>query len=175
MEGEAVLGQRPRQSRDGRRDPPGQAEILIPRGRRDGDRRFQRESRCGGVRQARFLCGAGYFLQRHVPLRRCGSPGRPQPEKEGTFTSTERRIQRLHQVFEPIPGSRPDWKITQDIANRLGANWNYAHPSEIMSEMASLAPLLAGVNYERIEGYKSLKWPVAADGSDQPLLSTKKF
>ena len=102
-------------------------------------------------------------------------PGTPSLEKEGTFTSTERRIQRLHQVFEPIPGSRPDWKITQEIANRLNANWNYAHPSEIMSEMASLAPLLAGVNYERLEGYKSLQWPVAADGSDQPLLYTKKF
>ncbi len=102
-------------------------------------------------------------------------PGTPSLEKEGTFTSTERRIQRLHQVFEPILGSRPDWKITRDIANRLGADWNYAHPSEIMSEMASLAPLIAGVNYERLEGYKSLQWPVAADGSDQPLLYTKKF
>jgi formate dehydrogenase major subunit len=102
-------------------------------------------------------------------------PAAPSLEKEGTFTSTERRIQRLHQVFEPIPGSRPDWKITRDIANRLNANWNYTHPSEIMSEMASLTPLLSGVNYERLEGYKSLQWPVAADGSDQPLLYTKKF
>ncbi len=102
-------------------------------------------------------------------------PGAPSLEKEGTFTSTERRIQRLHQVLEPLQGSRPDWKITQDIANRLNANWNYAHPSEIMGEMASLTPMLAGVNYERLEGYKSLQWPVAADGSDQPLLYTKKF
>jgi len=102
-------------------------------------------------------------------------PGTPSLEKEGTFTSTERRIQRLHQVFEPIPGSRPDWKITQDIANRLNANWNYAHPAEIMSEMASLAPMLTGVNYERLEGYKSLQWPVDGDGSDQPLLYTKRF
>src|SRR6202041_3870801 len=70
-------------------------------------------------------------------------PGAPSLEKEGTFTSTERRIQRLYQVFEPIPGSRPDWKITQDIANRLGANWNYSHPSEIMAEMASVTPMLA--------------------------------
>jgi formate dehydrogenase major subunit len=102
-------------------------------------------------------------------------PASPSLEKEGTFTSTERRIQRLYQVLEPIPGSRPDWKITQDIANRLDANWNYAHPSEIMSEMASLVPMLKGVNYERLEGYKSLQWPVAADGSDEPLLYTKKF
>jgi len=102
-------------------------------------------------------------------------PASPSLEKEGTFTSTERRIQRLHQVFEPLSGSRPDWRITQDISNRFGANWNYAHPSEIMSEMASVTPMLAGVNYERLEGYKSLQWPVAADGSDQPLLYTKEF
>lgn len=102
-------------------------------------------------------------------------PAAPSLEKEGTFTSTERRIQRLYQVFEPLDGSRPDWRIVQDVANHLGANWNYKHPSEIMAEMASLTPLYAGVSYERLEGYKSLQWPVAADGSDQPLLYTKQF
>jgi formate dehydrogenase major subunit len=102
-------------------------------------------------------------------------PGAPSLEKEGTFTSTERRIQRLYQVFDPLPGSRPDWKITQDIANRLGANWNYRHPSEIMSEIASLTPMFAGVSYARLEGYKSLQWPVAPDGTDQPLHYTEKF
>jgi formate dehydrogenase major subunit len=102
-------------------------------------------------------------------------PGCPSLEKEGTFTSTERRIQRLYQVLEPLAGSRPDWKITQEIANRLGANWNYQHPSEIMQEIASLTPLFAGVSYERLEGYKSLQWPVAKDGSDQPLLYTERF
>ena len=60
-------------------------------------------------------------------------PASPSLEKEGTFTSTERRIQRLYQVFEPLGDSRPDWQIIQDVANRLGANWNYAHPSEIMT------------------------------------------
>jgi formate dehydrogenase major subunit len=102
-------------------------------------------------------------------------PACPSLEKEGTFTSTERRIQRLYQVFEPLSGTQPDWKITQDIANRLGADWNYQHPSEIMREMASLTPMIAGVTYERLEGYKSLQWPVAPDGSDQPLLYTEKF
>ena len=102
-------------------------------------------------------------------------PASPSLEKEGTFTNTERRIQRLYQVFEPLGESKPDWRIIQDIANALGANWNYSHPSEVMDEVASLTPLFAGVNYERLEGYKSLQWPVAADGSDQPLLFTEKF
>lgn len=102
-------------------------------------------------------------------------PGAPSLEKDGTFTSTERRIQRLCQVLEPLEGCRPDWAITRDLANAMGAGWSYRHPSEIMDEIASLTPLFAGVSYKRLEGYKSLQWPVAADGSDEPLLYTEKF
>jgi formate dehydrogenase major subunit len=102
-------------------------------------------------------------------------PATPSLEKEGTFTSTERRIQRLYEVFEPLAGSRPDWQIIRDVANHLGADWRYQHPSEIMAEIAALTPMFAGVSYERLEGYKSLQWPVAADGSDQPLLYLKEF
>jgi formate dehydrogenase major subunit len=102
-------------------------------------------------------------------------PGAPSLEKEGTFTSTERRIQRLYEVLEPLGGCRPDWKIVQDVANQMGAGWSYQHPSEIMDEIAALTPMFAGVNYERLAGYKSLQWPVAADGTDQPLHYTKRF
>ena len=102
-------------------------------------------------------------------------PGAPALEKEGTFTSTERRIQRLYQALPELGGSRADWKITQDIANRMGANWNYQHPSEIMAELASLTPLYAGVRYDRLEGYKTLQWPVAPDGTDQPILYLDGF
>jgi formate dehydrogenase major subunit len=102
-------------------------------------------------------------------------PASPSLEKEGTFTSTERRIQRLYQVMEPLGESRPDWVIIRDIANQLGAGWKYEHPAEIYDEIAPLTPLMAGVTYERLEGYKTLQWPVAEDGSDQPLLYTKQF
>jgi formate dehydrogenase major subunit len=102
-------------------------------------------------------------------------PACPSLEKEGTFTSTERRIQRLYQVFEPLGESRPDWQIIMDVANGLGAGWSYSHPSEIYKEIAALTPMFAGVTYERLEGYRTLQWPVAADGSDQPLLYTKQF
>jgi formate dehydrogenase major subunit len=102
-------------------------------------------------------------------------PASPSLEKEGTFTSTERRIQRLYRVFEPLGESRPDWEIIQDIANRLGAGWSYKTPSMIYEEIAPLTPLMAGVTYERLAGYKSLQWPVAEDGSDQPLLYTREF
>ena len=102
-------------------------------------------------------------------------PASPALEKDGTFTSTERRIQRLHQAIEPLGDSLPDWRILQLVANKLGAGWNYTHPSQIMAEAASLAPMFAGVTYERLEGWNSLCWPVNADGSDTPLLYTDKF
>ncbi len=102
-------------------------------------------------------------------------PASPSLEKEGTFTSTERRIQRLYRVLDPLGQSKPDWEIIQLIANRLDAGWHYQHPSQIMDEIASLTPLLAGVTYERLEGYKSLQWPVEKDGRDSPQLFTEKF
>ncbi len=100
-------------------------------------------------------------------------PASPSLEKEGTFTSTERRIQRLYQVMEPLKGSLPDWRIIQKVARALGADWNYAHPSEIMAEAAALSPIFSGVSYERLQGFDSLCWPVAADGTDTPLLYTE--
>ncbi len=102
-------------------------------------------------------------------------PAAPSLEKDGTFVSTERRFQRFHQVFEPLTGCRPDWVILRDLANRMGANWDYKHPSEIMDEIAAVTPMFAGVSYDRLEGYESLQWPVAADGTDQPLLYVKDF
>ncbi|SFS00275.1 formate dehydrogenase major subunit [Granulicella pectinivorans] len=102
-------------------------------------------------------------------------PASPSLEKEGTFTSTERRMQRLYRALDPLGYSLPDWEIIQMIANTLGARWNYTHPSEIMAEVARLTPMFAGVTYERLEGYKTLQWPVAKDGTDTPLLFTEKF
>ncbi len=102
-------------------------------------------------------------------------PASPSLEKDGTFTNTERRIQRLYKAVDPLGESRPDWEILQMIANRLSAGWAYSHPSEIMAEIASLTPMFAGVTYERLEGYKSLQWPVAADGTDSPNLFMDGF
>jgi formate dehydrogenase major subunit len=102
-------------------------------------------------------------------------PACPSLEKDGTFVSTERRIQRLYKALEPIGHSKADWEIIQLIANKLGANWNYKHPSDVMDEVARLTPSMAGVTYERLEGYKSLQWPVHPDGTDTPLCYVDKF
>jgi formate dehydrogenase major subunit len=130
---------------------------------------------CDALSQLEFFVMQDIFFSATCRFADVVLPASPSLEKEGTFTSTERRIQRLYQVFEPLEDSRPDWRIIQDVANRLGAHWQYQHPSEIYSEIASLTPMFAGVTYERLEGFKSLQWPVAPDGTDQPLHYTKQF
>jgi formate dehydrogenase major subunit len=122
-----------------------------------------------------FFVVQDIFFTRTAEFADVVLPASPSLEKEGTFTNTERRIQRLYQVLEPLGESKPDWQIIQEIANRLGAGWNYTHPSDIMDEAAQLAPLFAGVSYERLEGYKSLQWPVAPDGTDTPILFLDGF
>jgi formate dehydrogenase major subunit len=122
-----------------------------------------------------FFIVQDIFFSRTAQYADVVLPASPSLEKEGTFTNTERRIQRLYQVFEPLGDSKPDWEIIQLVANRLGANWNYRHPSDIMEEAAMLMPIYAGVTYERLEGYKSLQWPVKPDGNDTPLLYTEGF
>ena len=102
-------------------------------------------------------------------------PAAASLEKDGTFVSTERRVQRIYKAFEPIGEAKADWEIIQLIANRLGGQWNYKHPSEVMDEIASVTPLFAGVTYERLEGFQSLQWPVHPDGTDTPLLFTDRF
>jgi formate dehydrogenase major subunit len=128
-----------------------------------------------GLAKLEFFVAQDVFFTKTCQYADVIFPASPSLEKEGTFTNTERRIQRLYQALEPLGESRPDWRIIQDIANRLEAKWNYQHPSEIYQEIASLAPLFAGVTYERLEGYKTLQWPVAPDGTDEPLLYTKGF
>lgn len=104
-------------------------------------------------------------------------PASPSLEKDGTFVNTERRIQRLYRVWEPLGDSKPDWQIIQMIAQAMGGagGWDYTHPEQVMAEVAGLTPTFAGVTYERLEGYKSLQWPVHADGTDTPLLYTEEF
>ena len=71
-------------------------------------------------------------------------PGSTFLEKNGTFTNAERRIQPVRKVMEPANGYE-DWEVTQLLANAIGADWNYTHPSEIIDEIARLTPSFAGL------------------------------
>lgn len=122
-----------------------------------------------------FLVVQDLFLTRTAEYADVVLPAAASLEKEGTFVSTERRIQRLYRALEPLGDSKPDWEIIQRIANALGANWTYTNPSEVMEELAPLTPMFAGVSYDRLEGFRSLQWPVAADGSYASCLYQERF
>ncbi|MDT0498195.1 formate dehydrogenase subunit alpha [Algiphilus sp. W345] len=128
-----------------------------------------------GFENIDFLVVQDIFLSRTAQFADVVLPACPSTEKDGTFTNTERRIQRFHQVMPPLGDSRPDWQILSELAARMGHDWGYTHPSQIMDEVAGIADLFAGVSYERLEGWKSLQWPVAEDGTDTPLLYTDGF
>lgn len=77
-------------------------------------------------------------------------PGASFAEKEGTFTSTERRVQRIRKAVEPPGDARADWEIIIDLANRMGAHWSYESPKEVMEEINELVPAYRGITYERL-------------------------
>lgn len=101
-------------------------------------------------------------------------PGVPSLEKEGTFTNTERRVQRLYQALPEMGNAKYDWWITQQLANALGGDWYYTHPSQIFAEMASLTPLFAQANYDVLANWGSFFWG-SNDGASTPLLYTDGF
>jgi len=80
-------------------------------------------------------------------------------EKTGTFTNTDRTVQMVKQVMPPKGDSRPDWEILQDLANRMGRDWDYDSTAEIMEEVNSLTPLYGGISHERVESEGGLQWP----------------
>ena len=93
-------------------------------------------------------------------------PASAWPEKDGTVTNTNRQVQMGRQAL-PLPGdAKPDWWITQEIARRIGMNWNYGHPSEIYTEMASLMPSLDNISWERVARENAVTYP--CDAPDVP-------
>ena len=87
-------------------------------------------------------------------------------EKDGTFTNSERRVQRVREVVRPVGSSRPDWEIICDLAQRLSVSMNlgleeqfeYSNASEIWDEMSALTPMISGITYERLEN-GGIQWP----------------
>ena len=85
-------------------------------------------------------------------------PGSTFLEKDGTFTNAERRINRVRRVMAPRNGYA-DWEVTQLLANAMGGDWSYTHPSQIMDEIAATTPSFAGVSYALLEELGSVQWP----------------
>lgn len=97
-------------------------------------------------------------------------------EKEGTFTSTERRVQRVRKAIEPLGKAQPDWKIICDLARELGApGFDFASPEEIFDELRKVTPQYAGISYARLEG-QGIQWPCpTGDHPGTPILHLNEF
>ncbi len=98
------------------------------------------------------------FLNETAKFAHVFLPGSTFLEKDGTFTNAERRISRVRKVMEPKAGYA-DWEITQLLSNAMGYPMHYAHPSEIMDEIALLTPTFHGVSFDRIDELGSIQWP----------------
>jgi formate dehydrogenase alpha subunit len=99
------------------------------------------------------------FLTETAQLADVVLPAASFAEKDGTFTNTERRVQRVRKAIDPIGDSRPDWMIICDIARHMGAKgFDYESPEQIMTEIRELTPSYEGITYERIR-QTGLQWP----------------
>jgi formate dehydrogenase alpha subunit len=115
------------------------------------------------------------FLSETAELAQVVLPGVSFAEKDGTFTNTERRVQRVRKAIEPPGNSRPDWQVICDLSSRLGYPMSYESPREIMEEIASLTPSYGGIRYERLEGL-GLQWPCpTSEHPGTPYLHKDKF
>jgi formate dehydrogenase alpha subunit len=117
-----------------------------------------------------FLVAQDLFLNESGAFADVFLPAAAWAEKDGTFTNTDRRVQRVRQALPARGQARADWQIICDLATRLEARlgrsssayWGYRHPSEILDEMGSVVPDYAGVKYLRLEG-AGLQTPVWDD------------
>ena len=112
----------------------------------------------GALKNAELLVVQDIFLNETAELADVVLPGTSYAEKDGTFSNTERRVQRVRAAVEPVGDARPDWQIVQEISNRFGYPMEYASPAEIMDEIATVTPQYGGISYSRLDG-EGLCWP----------------
>ena len=115
------------------------------------------------------------FLNETAKFAHVFLPGSSFLEKDGTFTNAERRISRVRKVMPPLCGLQ-DWEVTMALSNALGYPMHYAHPSEIMDEIARLTPTFTGVSYAKLEKLGSIQWPcndAAPEGT--PIMHVDQF
>jgi len=126
------------------------------------------------LEELEFLVVQDIFLSETARLADVVLPAATFAEKDGTFTNTERMVQRVRKAIEPI--GKPDWWITCQIAQRMGSKgFNFSHPAEIMDEIAYLTPSYGGISYHRLEE-GGLPWPCPTpDHPGTPILHVGLF
>lgn len=110
-----------------------------------------------GLEQLEFLVVQELFMTETAQYADVILPGASFAEGDGTFTNTERRVQRVRKAIEPLAGLA-DWQTVSELLTRMGMPAAYRDPSEIFDEMAALTPSYAGISYQRIEK-EGMHWP----------------
>ena len=134
----------------------------------------------GHVREAfdhlDFLVVQDIFLTETARVADVVLPASSYAERLGTVTNTERRVQITGKVIDPLLGTKPDWQIICEIAQKMGHDWKYESASEIFDEFAALTPQYGGISYARIESGASLCWPCPTkEHPGTPILHKYRF
>jgi predicted molibdopterin-dependent oxidoreductase YjgC len=110
------------------------------------------------MQQLEFIVSQDIFINESGAFADVFLPATPFAEKDGTFSNTDRRVQRVRRAHAPRGQARPDWEIICNLAQRIEARlgratvkWDYSSPEEVLREMASVNADYAGINYERID------------------------
>lgn len=103
-------------------------------------------------------------------------PASAFPEKTGTFTNSNRQVQLGRKAVDPPGEARQDWWIIQEIALRMGLDWNYRGPDEVFSEIREASPSMAGITWNRLEQEHSLTYPLKREGDPgEPIIFRDGF
>ncbi len=123
-----------------------------------------------------FLVVQDIFLTETAAFADVVLPSASFAEKEGTFTNTDRRVQRVRKAVEPPGEAREDSWIIAQVASRLGSDMGEVSPAKVMEEIASLTPSYGGISYARLEREGELRWPCPdAEHPGTPILHVGKF
>lgn len=112
-----------------------------------------------------FLVVQDLFLTETASMADVVLPSAAFAEKDGTFTNTERKVQRVRKGLVQPGKAKEDWRIICDLAGKMGYRMDYENPRSIMEEIARVTPSYCGINYERIDK-EGIHWPCT--GTDHP-------
>ena len=128
-----------------------------------------------------FLVVADLFLTEAAGLAQVVLPAASFAAKEGTFTSLDRRVQRLRKAVEPPGEARADWQVVCELAGALGTSFPYGSPGEILEEIADLTPAYGEISTQRLEAEWGMQWRLdatggapQAGGAEAPPVSTSE-
>lgn len=128
-----------------------------------------------GLENLDFLVVQDIFMTETAKLADVVLPSASFAEKEGTFTNTERKVQRVRKAVESPGEAREDWAIICDLSTRMGYEMSYSDAREIMAEIGRVTPSYCGINYDRLE-HEGIHWPCPAnDHPGTPCLHVDQF